>query len=87
MIFSAGFELLTDLGQRFSQETEALGNQNELGCGCNLQLFHDPAAMGLDRSLGRSKLIRDFLVQLPPSNAFEDLAFARRQTVYELQQR
>src|ERR671912_2895470 len=84
---SAGLGLSFDLGWLLHQNPEALCNQHEVGNRRNVQLVHDVAAMSLDRPLRRSKLTRNLLVHLSPSDPFKHLSLARCQAVHELLQR
>jgi len=42
--------------------------------------FHDSLAVGFDRALCSSELMRDLLVDFSPNNEVKNLPFARRQT-------
>ena len=59
------------------EDPQPLGDHHKLGQGHDLHLFHDLLTVGLDRPLGRAQLARDFLVHLPPHDAFKHLSFAR----------
>ena len=47
----------------------------------NLEFFHDPSAMGLDRCFGGTQFGGDFLVQFANDHKRENFAFAWREEV------